>query len=319
MKKRVLGRPSAAALLAVCLSVFFGCTPEQKGPTYCSIDMDGDTPTASTQNVKFVVECDYEWSASISEGCDWASIVRKTLSETGGELLVNVTLNLGESRRTKVILTSGDKTVEADLVQKGISSLIDPVEVVLGTGESAYLNVYPMGAWSMEVPQDAGWFELNRLSGNGPLTLTVTETSGDSYPLARKASLVYSCRTDKVTITVRQKTEEDEGFVDPLAGKQEYGIYQKEENTLYMASVDQLSRRYRDGRLAFSILSPKSRSYVTVSGIDPEASAGDEMQVEISGSGWTAVKATARVIQSKDGKMWLRLTDDSAMGLIVKL
>jgi len=97
-----------------------------------------------------------------------------------------------------------------------------------------------------------------------------------------------------------------------------FGIYSyKGANYEFDETTDQISRLYdTDGTVDFSLLKPSEGKYFTVGNIDPNASEGDTMTIEISenmSSRYISSSMSVEVSKKLSSKMWLKSTDGTVM------
>jgi|GEM_PF-3313747 len=105
--------------------------------------------------------------------------------------------------------------------------------------------------------------------------------------------------------------------------KSEVGIYSYSgSDYIFDSSSQQISRRYeKDGTLTFTIMNPSQGTYMSVSGIDPDAAQGSSMDVTMrdkSSTGATARPKTysVYVLKKQDGCMWLK--GSQSPGFLIK-
>ncbi|MFA7140528.1 MAG: BACON domain-containing protein [Proteiniphilum sp.] len=178
----------------------------QKGTAFLNveweemIDQEGDAET-------FEVYSNQKWSATVTEGDPWLSILSGTAGELNGKITVKATKNKGEQRTGIVTIYDrhGKVALEVPCTQEGV--LLTPATPENGKWfaiyEQAQQLVIPVETnveWSVskENESDDDWYDFEKTSFNGSdnLVINVSEHKGASV---RTGVIVLTTKTDEGT------------------------------------------------------------------------------------------------------------------------
>ena len=174
-------------------------TVYQKGIAYLRVpeaDIEGglDIEKAGGE-LTLHVNTNQKWSAKIApegEGSiDWLSVSDGETGELDGTITVSVEENTGEKRYANVAVydRNGEERAMVKITQDGVQLDPETFEVRISYDQhAATLGVISNAKWTAE--SDADWFTIDNPdghNGDGTLTLTVAENTGDGL---RKAVIV---------------------------------------------------------------------------------------------------------------------------------
>ncbi|MDD4800298.1 MAG: BACON domain-containing carbohydrate-binding protein [Proteiniphilum sp.] len=164
------------------------------------IDQEGDAES-------FEVYSNQKWTAKVTEGASWLSILSGTAGELNGQITVQATKNKGEQRSGIVTIYDrhGKVALEVPCTQKGV--LLTPATPENGKwfaiDEQAQQLVIPVETnveWSVskENELDDDYYDFEKTSFNGPdnLVINVSEHKGASV---RTGVIVLTTKTDEGT------------------------------------------------------------------------------------------------------------------------
>ena len=145
-----------------------GCNALHGGPELFTVSPQRQEISAEKQTISFDVDCDYTWSAKLSQG-SWASIAKTTSIKTGtlGMVEIDVTANEDENERIDtLIVTSGKKELRAVIRQLGIGSVISTGHVVITEKDGAEFTVNATKTWVATMSDDGSgaepsWFSIS--------------------------------------------------------------------------------------------------------------------------------------------------------------
>lgn len=179
------------------------------------------------------------------------------------------------------------------------------------SGQSHYLNLAASTTWTVSI-------------SNGAATISVKSGSRTYY--IRYNNNHFSVSTTSGTVAIYKKakvttTSAIDFSDDPVFGYSDYGAYLSDQNLVYNASTDQLSREYdRDGTLTFAILAPAENQVVEFSGIPSDAVLGDSFSLHVTYVSGVMKKLdrtyAVHVVKEEGHSLWL--TDGAGNGFIVK-
>lgn len=160
----------------------------QKGTAYLNADHVSMIPQEGTPIV-FDVLSNQKWSAEVTEGNIWLSIVSGESGEADGQITVSATANTGEQRSGIVALYDryGELAQEVVVTQAGV--VLTPQEPENGSWFAIYeqeqtlvIPVESNAKWtvSKENAADDSWydFETTSFDGSGELRILVSEHTG---------------------------------------------------------------------------------------------------------------------------------------------
>ncbi|MBR1873228.1 MAG: BACON domain-containing protein [Bacteroidales bacterium] len=254
MKKYLYLIPVMAGLICLnsCTMGLFGDTPGQ-----FSAEQETYSFSAAVQDVTVKFNCDKMWSASLSDG-SWAKVIKETIEEdnVSAGVVVRVAFNGSSSeRKDKLVVTSGSKTLEVELVQKPVGSFISATTISLDKGPQT-VTLQSVSAWKI-VANDAPWLVIEPSSGLvGRYTISFAAKDGGKEvyePRSATVNLVYDNATMPLTVTESAIDAiilpEDESMVDNtirLGNVEGSFSITVDANVDYSVSVSKDWLKYRD-------------------------------------------------------------------------
>ncbi len=176
----------------------------QKGTAYLNA---GNVPMIPQDGsaVTFDVLSNQKWTAQVTEGEIWLSVVKGASGEGDGEVEVKATANSGEQRTGIVTLfdRNGVAMMDVAITQDGV--LLTPATPENGSyfaiyeqGQDLVIPVESNARWmvSKKNPADDDWFELveTTFEGNAEIIVSVSEHTGSAV---RTGTLVLSTIADE--------------------------------------------------------------------------------------------------------------------------
>ena len=229
-------------------------------------------------------------------------------------------LNVG-SREAELLLTIGVTTLNIPVTQPQTDVIfLDPEAAVSLTCDGGEFQVSTRFNvdYSIQIEEGASW--LTHIGTKSPLnegTELFSAAENDTFD-ERSAIVTFSCGEASPSLTVVQ------AGLNPILKSADYGFYQVGGRDYpYTPSTQQLSRLYgKNGKLSMRILDPGKKAVYILSGIDPSAAKGDEMNVKASVAGVSGVtdkgSYTVKVIGVDDATIWMVDTTNENSYFIVK-
>lgn len=163
--------------------------------------------SAEPQNITLTVACDITWDVTLADA-SWAKIVSKGSTGTNaGQVVISLAMNrTQEARKQKVTLKAGTKSVDLEIEQAGLSSVLNKEAVIITGTDPSTINVSFKQAWTLSITDNADWFSASPMEGDGtaPVTVTLTPVDGNVNVGERSAGIEISVGGEKIKIPVVQ-------------------------------------------------------------------------------------------------------------------
>lgn len=157
--------------------------------------------------------------------------------------------------------------------------------------------------WIACAPVDMSYQELTVTvnCATGSVRRTVTFPSGRSYT----SGMVSTVTIDMSTATPVSVSESTSAFLENTVP----GFYPASGTPVsYEAGVNQLYREYVDGKVAFSIISPATSAFISISGIPADAAMGNGFAItytSVSDLGIASKSYNVTVVKEDGAMLWL--------------
>ena len=207
-------------------------TVNQKGIAFLTVpeeDLEKEVAKAGGDYTIHVVS-NQNWSAKVTAGEEWLSISSGATGTLEGDVVVTATENTQEKRYATVSIYDRHNVLmfESQLTQDGVQ--LDPASFELRTDydqASTSLEIVSNTKWTVSKDEADDWFTLDKTSGEGNGTVTITLTQNDENGV-RKAN-----------ITVKNVVEQEGDYeaVKVVVLKQAYKI----EAERHLMNNDELS------------------------------------------------------------------------------
>ena len=148
----------------------------QEGMAYLTVDRTDITVPPTGDEVTVNVSSNQKWTAQITEGADWFSIIEGQTGDGDGKFVLSVPENTGEIRTGQVTLYDRDGASAAVLTitEDGVLLVPEVLEIrALFDTESVELQVEANVSWVAESGADWLSFETAEFEGNGTLKINL--------------------------------------------------------------------------------------------------------------------------------------------------
>lgn len=193
---------SFAGMLACVSCSLLGNDPrqfERSGPA--SVEL-----TAATQDITIGLTCDKAWSASLKSG-KWAVIMKEDpgTDNLNGSVQLHIRLNSEQAvRKDTLVIASGSKVLETEIVQKGIASFVSATTLSFDRTLEQTVEINAVSAWKMTTVS-GNWFTLSSDTGApGKSTVTFTAKARQDDYDARSGEVVFKSGTDELLLNLVQ-------------------------------------------------------------------------------------------------------------------
>ncbi|MBQ0077786.1 MAG: BACON domain-containing protein [Bacteroidales bacterium] len=202
MTLKLFAHISVIFLLVSCLE-----DPKANDPRIFSITPAYTTVSAFAQTLDFTVSCDRGWQYSLGS-TRWAKV--SDLAKDRGYIAISITMNEDEAdRRDTLTLRSGTLMRQAIITQKGLSSIISPLNPVLTGSETGTITITATGDWSVEVVKASRvepWLSVEPSSGHaGTSTISLIPSDANLNVGDRSTQLRFDLGGNTISTTVTQK------------------------------------------------------------------------------------------------------------------
>ena len=208
--KRKLKLLLAALSPAIAACGLIGNDPSQFAlETTSSVEIN-----AASQRIVIPFKCDKAWESSLASG-KWASIAMEGISQDNisGSVTIAVNLNTGDDvRKDTLIVTSGRKKLQAEIVQKGLGSYLSTTLVSLDDA-GATLEVNAVNPWTIDTGE-GGYVAAVPSSGEAgrtKVTFSLTDELAQYDDL--QETLLFTSGNDEIGLRV-VKSHQDAILVD---------------------------------------------------------------------------------------------------------
>lgn len=203
-------------------------------------------------------------------------------------------------------------------------SSISGSSVVFSDGGSMYLAYASSSGQSRYLSLSTSSTTWTVSISNGAASIFYRRNTSTYY--IRYSNNYFNVTTSSAQVAIYKKatvtTTSTVGLSDdPVCGYSDYGAYLSDQNLLYNASTDQLSREYEsDGTLTFAILAPAENKVVEFSGIPSKTVLGDGFTLHLTYISGVVTKVDrtfkVNVVKEEGHSLWL--ADGAGNGFIVK-
>ena len=208
--KRKLKLLLAALSPAIAACGLIGNDPSQFAlETTSSVEIN-----AASQRIVIPFKCDKAWESSLASG-KWASIAMEGISQDNisGSVTIAVNLNTGDDvRKDTLIVTSGRKKLQAEIVQKGLGSYLSTTLVSLDDA-GATLEVNAVNPWTIDTEEGGSVAAVPSSGEAGRTKVTFSLTDERAQYDDLQETLLFTSGNDEIGLRV-VKSHQDAILVD---------------------------------------------------------------------------------------------------------
>ena len=165
-------------------------TDTQNGPTYLKVSFSSEKLQADQTTITVTVECDWEWKAALAS-TDWSGLTQVKQDGKNGTFTIVVPFNnTDDARSNKLVVTSGEKSVETSFTQTGLGDFFKPRQLALTGTEESSISFNASADWEASIEEGKEWITLKTPSGKAGQSKITCVAKSELYESESRSGVI---------------------------------------------------------------------------------------------------------------------------------